>query len=112
MRLWGFDASRQNDPPLYGWTLDGPRPITPRLDTVTEMDTGPFYIMLVDEAQTVTLNGRVRQLFAVWNLLEWQGRLGDSCRGPERQYCRFTGHPISEVWLARWGASPELLTKC
>ena len=71
VRLWGFDPSRQNDPPLYGWSLFDPRPRAADLNTVTEMVNRRFYFMLVNEDQTVTLNGKVRELFDGWNPLPW-----------------------------------------
>lgn len=69
--VWHFNPATQNEPPLYGWGLFDPRPVFARVNTITRMVSGQFYLINVKQAQTVTLNSTERVLFPGWNPVSW-----------------------------------------
>ena len=71
IRVWHFDPATQNDAPNFGWFLYDPRPVFAAANTVELMVSGKFYWINVKQAQSVTLNGQPRSLFAGWNPVTW-----------------------------------------
>lgn len=71
VRVWHFDPATQNVPPRFGWSLFDPRPLFAPANTVTDIRSGQFYWVSVKQAQTVTLKGKQRALFAGWNPVSW-----------------------------------------
>ena len=65
VRVWSFDNSTKE------WSYYDPRSVFASSNTVTQIARGQVYWIKVKTAQTATLNGADRILFAGWNLLAW-----------------------------------------
>ena len=64
-RVWNFNNSTKL------WTFFDPRAAFADANTITEMVSGQVYWINTILAQTVTLNGKSRELTQGWNLLSW-----------------------------------------
>ena len=65
VRVWKFDPATQE------WTFYDPRPAFADFNSLTQVAAGEFYWVVLSNAQTTTLNGQQRSLFAGWNPLTW-----------------------------------------
>jgi hypothetical protein len=70
-RVWHFDPSAQDVAPDFGWFLYDPRPVFAAANSVDEISGGKFYWVNVGDAQSATLGGVSRSLFAGWNPVTW-----------------------------------------
>jgi hypothetical protein len=65
VRLWKFDAATQ------AWAFYDPRSALADFNTVNQLASGEFYLILLDAGQSATLNGQQRNMFAGWNPVVW-----------------------------------------
>lgn len=65
LRVWAFDAA------LGAWQFYDPRSGYVEINTLAPLLPGRLYWISLKEDQTVTLNHRVRQVYAGWNLVYW-----------------------------------------
>ena len=65
LRVWAFDAA------LGGWQFYDPRSGYVDINTLAPLLPGRLYWINLKEDQTVTLNHRLRQVYAGWNLVYW-----------------------------------------
>ena len=63
--VWTFDPATQV------WSFFDPKPEFASFNTVKEMAPGSFYYIIVERAQTISLNGQERPLAPGWNPLMW-----------------------------------------
>jgi hypothetical protein len=70
-RLWFFDPAAQLVAPSFGWGFYDPRPELAAVNTVTALTSEKIYWIKVGSDQTVTLNGKSRNLFKGWNPVTW-----------------------------------------
>jgi len=67
-RAWHFDPASQNDASKdYGWSLYDPRPAFALANTVTQVEGGQFFWILLRTNQTADFCGTSRGMFAGWN---------------------------------------------
>jgi len=68
VRVWRFDASTQNEAPLFGWSLFDPRDLQAVIDanTLTQVEDNQFMWVGVTEETTVTLGGVEVTLYPDW----------------------------------------------
>ncbi len=71
VRVWQFDASKQNEAPDFGWSLYDPRPLFADANTIEMVEGGKFYWINVQNEQTAMLGGKQRTLYAGWNPVTW-----------------------------------------
>ena len=71
VRVWQFDASKQNEAPDFGWSLYDPRPLFADANTIEMVEGGKFYWVNVQNEQTAMLGGKQRTLYAGWNPVTW-----------------------------------------
>ena len=71
VRVWRFDASRQDEPPGFGWFLYDTREPFASVNSLGMLETGGVYWIKVREAQTATLGDKERVLHSGWNLVVW-----------------------------------------
>ena len=64
-RVWNFN------PPTQSWSFFDPRPGLAAFNTITEFESRRFYIFVVKENQSVTLDGHDFVFVAGWNDERW-----------------------------------------
>ena len=71
VRVWQFDASRQNEGPDFGWFLYDTSEVFASANNLEMIESGRFYWIKVREAQTATMGGKERVLYSGWNPVSW-----------------------------------------
>jgi hypothetical protein len=71
VRAWYFDPSVQSVGPFFGWFLYDPRPVFADVNSITSVETGQFFWLLVKEQTTVTLGGVSRTLYPPASPVTW-----------------------------------------
>ena len=65
IRVWQFS------PPTQSWMFFDPSPELAPYNTITELEAGGFYQVIVEENQNAVLNGRDRALYAGLTWIDW-----------------------------------------
>ena len=65
IRVWQFS------PPTQSWMFFDPSPELVPYNTITELEAGGFYQVIVEENQNAVLNGRDRALYAGLTWIDW-----------------------------------------
>ena len=65
IRVWRFY------PPTQSWMFFDPSPELAPYNTITELEAGVLYQVIVEESQNAVLNGRDRALYAALTWIDW-----------------------------------------